>query len=110
MAQSQHKMKNTQFSSKWVQAQEDLREEQMVPLLQIPQREQALMKVPPIQQVNPPPLADIEVHYIHSDLEDEEGPSTFPISVLTSMISSIPTLHHFGPCCINRFPSSIFLM
>ena len=64
----------------------------MVPLLQIAQREQELVQVPPIQQVNPTPLADIEIHDIHNDLEEEEGTFACPVSVLTSLISSIPGL------------------
>ena len=66
-----------------------------MPLLHISQQEQALVQVPPIQQVNPPRPADIEIHDVHSDLEEEEGPSTFPVNVLTSLITSIPNLWEF---------------
>ena len=61
------------------------------------------MEVPPIQQVNPPPLADIEIHDVHSDLEEEDGPSTFPINFLTSLISSIPNLQEFEAMLDSSF-------
>ena len=75
----------------------------MVPLLQISQREQALVQVPPIQQVNPTPLDDIEIHDIHNDMEEEEGTSSFLVSVLTSMISSIPALQQFDTMLDSSF-------
>ena len=92
MVESESKKQKTQLSSEQVQSQEVPREEQLVPLLQISQQEQALMKVPLIQQVNPPLPPDIQIHDVDSDLDEEEGPSTFPVNVLTSLISSIPTL------------------
>ena len=92
MAESQPKKQKTQLSFEQVQSQEVHREEQMVPLLQIAQREKALVHVPPIQQVNPTPIADIEIHDIQRDMEEDEGTSSCPVSVLTSHISSIPAL------------------
>ena len=41
------------------------------------------MQIPHIQQVEPPPQANIEIHKIYSDLEEESGPSTFPLNILT---------------------------
>ena len=86
---SQPKKEKAQLSSEQVQSQKVQREEQMVALLQIAQREQELVQVHPIQQVNITPLDDIEIHDIDTDLEQEEGTSTCPASVLTSLISSI---------------------
>ena len=48
------------------------------------------MQVPPIQRVEPPPQDDIEIHEIHSDLEEESNPSTCPVNIITSIASSIP--------------------
>ena len=53
--------------------------------------EQQIIQIPPIQQVKPFPQANIEIHEIHSDLEEENNPSIFPVNVLTSMTSSITT-------------------
>ena len=75
-----------------VQSQEVQREEQMAPLLQIAQREQAVVQVPPIQQVNPTPSADIEIHDIDNDLEQEEGTYSCPVTILASLMSSITVL------------------
>ena len=55
------------------------------------QPEQQILQVPPIQQVEPLPQANVEIHEIHSDLEEENNPSTFPVNFLTSMNSSIAT-------------------
>ena len=71
--------------------QEVPREEQSMPPVQVAPPEQVLMQIPPIQQVEPPPLADIEIHKIHSDFEEESGPSTFHVNILASMTSSIPS-------------------
>ena len=90
MVESHPNKEKAQLSSKQVQSQEVQREEQMVPLLQISQREKAKVQVPHIQQVNPTPLDDIEIHDIDSDLEEETGPSTCLVSILTSLVSSIP--------------------
>ena len=49
------------------------------------------MQVPPIRQVNPFPPSDVEIHDIDSDLEEESGPSTCPVGILTSLVSSIPS-------------------
>ena len=50
------------------------------------------MQVPPIRHVNPMPPFDVEIHDIDSDLEEETGPSTCPVSILTSLVSSIPSV------------------
>ena len=63
----------------------------MVPLLQIDQREQVLMQVPSIRQVNHFPPFDVEIRNIDSDLEEETSPSTCPVSIFTSLVSSIPS-------------------
>ena len=64
----------------------------MAPLLQISQREQALVQAPPIQQVNHTSLTDIEIHDIDSDMEEEEDTFSCHVTVLTSLISSILAL------------------
>ena len=89
--ESQSKKQKTQLSYEQVQSQQEPREEQMVPLLQIAQREQVLVQVPPIQQVNPLHPSDVEIHDIYSDLEEETGPSICPVCILTSLVSSIPS-------------------
>ena len=53
------------------------------------------MQVPPIRQVNPLPPSDVEIHDIDSDLEEDTGPSTCPVNILTSLVSSIPSLQEF---------------
>ena len=37
------------------------------------------------------PPYDVEIHDIDSDLEEETGPSTRPVRILTSLVSSIPS-------------------
>ena len=49
------------------------------------------LQIPPVQQVEPPLQPQIEVHEIHSDLEEEDGPGTCLVNILTSMTSSIPS-------------------
>ena len=66
------------------------------------------MQVPPIQQVNPTPLADIEIHDIDNDLEQEEGTSTCPITIFTSLISSIPCLQQFDTMLDSSFSQQYF--
>ena len=46
------------------------REENPVPQVQPIPQEQRAMQVPPIQQVEPLPHDNIEIHEIHSDLEE----------------------------------------
>ena len=70
--------------------QEVPREEQPVPPIPLSAKEQVPMQIPPNQQVEPPPQDEIEIHEIHSDLEEESWPSTFPINILTSKTSFDP--------------------
>ena len=88
--------------------QEVPREEQSVPPVQLSPPKQVLMQIPPVQQVEPPPQADIEIHEIHSDLEEESGPSTFPVNILTSMTSSIPNTHLFENIFYSSFSQISF--
>ena len=51
------------------------------------------MQVQPIQNVDLLTPANIEVHEIHSDLEEENAPSTYvcPVTISTNMNSSTTT-------------------
>ena len=84
------------------------REENPVPQVQPTPQEQRAMQVPPIQQVEPMPQANIEIHEIHSDLEEENNPSTYPIDVYTSMKSSISTTQSCGSIIDSSFPQLSF--
>ena len=66
------------------------------------------LQIPPVQHVEPPPQPEIEVHEIHSDLEEEAGPSTCPINILTSMTSSIPGTHLSENIFDSLFPQYSF--
>ena len=55
------------------------------------QPEQQVLEIPPIQQVEPLPQANVEVHEIHSDLDKENSPSSYHVDVFNSMTSSAIT-------------------
>ena len=67
-----------------------LREEQPTHVAPLSLQEQEPLHIPPFQQVELPPQPKIEVHEIHSDLEEESYPATCLENILTSLTSSIP--------------------
>ena len=69
--------------------QQVLREEQPAQVAAISFQEQLPLQIPPVQQVEPPPEPEIEVHGIDSDLEEESGSATHLVNILSSMTSSI---------------------
>ena len=84
--------------------------EQLVPLVQIAPREQVPTYVPPIQQVEPLPQANVDIHEIHNDLEEENYTSSCPVNVYTSMTSFIPTTQLLVQVSlIHHFPNFLFL-
>ena len=82
--------------------------EHPTPLAQPYPHEQVPMQVPPIQPVEPLPQVNIEIHEIHSDLEEKNSPSTCPINFYTSMTSSIPTTQFSGSIIDSSFPKLYF--
>ena len=79
-----------------------------MPQVQPTPQEQRAMQVPQIQQVEPMPQANIEIHEIHSDLEEENNPSTYPIDVYNSMKSSIATTQSCASIIDSSFPQFSF--
>ena len=71
--------------------EEGHRVEHSLPLLQPAQQEQVAIHVSPIWQVEPLPQENVEIHEIHSDLEEENYTSSYPVNVYTFMTSFIPT-------------------
>ena len=67
------------------------------------------MQSPPIQQVEPLPQDNIEIHEIHSDLEEENTHSIFPVNVYTSMTSSIPITQSSQSIRDSSFPQFFVL-
>ena len=70
--------------------QQVLRGVQPIQIAPLALQEQVPLQIPPVQQVETPPQPDVEIHEIHSDLEEEAGPISCPVNILTSMTSSIP--------------------
>ena len=64
-----------------VHPQEEIPQPPPQAIQRVEQPEQQILQVPPIQQVEPFPQANMEVHEIHSDLEEENSPSTCPVDV-----------------------------
>ena len=87
--------------------QEVHREEHPMQVVHPAPQEQVPMQVPPIQQVEPMPQANTEIHEIHSDLDEENDSSIFPINFYTSMTSSILIAHSFGCIIDSSFPQFI---
>ena len=48
-------------------------------------------------------MADIEIHDIENDLEQEEGTSNCLVTILISLISSIPGLQQFDTMLDSLF-------
>ena len=56
--------------------QEEIHQPPPQEIQRVEQPENQILQVPPIQQVEPLPLTNLEVHEIYSDLEEENNPST----------------------------------
>ena len=85
------------------------REEQSAPIAPLGIQEQVPLQIPLGEQVEPLPQPEIEVHEVHSDLEEEARPTTCPLNILTSMTSSIPGIQLSESIFDSLFLSLIFL-
>ena len=93
MVQSPVKKQNVQEAIPQVQLQEEIPKPPPQVIQRVEQSEQQILQVEPIQQVDPLPPAILEVQEFHSDLEEENAPSTYvcPVIVSTNMTSSATT-------------------
>ena len=73
------------------------------------QPEQQVLQIPPIQQVEPFPQDNVEVHEIHSDLDEENNPSTCPMDFFTSMTSASITTQLAIAFLVHCFPNILSL-